>query len=134
MATWDTSIPIVYQGQRFPSRTALAEYLAPRCGKTVSTMQTLLSRYDGDVERAVAPHPPKLRPFSFEGQAFPSRKALAIYLAPRLNRPAQSVESLLIYHHDDIAAVLAAQPYRPTSPRPPHSMLEVPRRRSDRAK
>ena len=55
MATWDTSIPIVYQGQRFPSRTALAEYLAPRCGKTVSTMQTLLSRYDGDVERAVAP-------------------------------------------------------------------------------
>ncbi len=49
------AIPVVYQGQQFPSRNALADHLAPLVGKTRSTLITLLSRYDGDVERAVAP-------------------------------------------------------------------------------
>jgi hypothetical protein len=74
------AIPTVYQGQQFPSRAALADHLALFSGKTRSTMQTLLSRYDGDVERAVAS--PR-RPITFEGQTFPHRKALAEYLAPR---------------------------------------------------
>ena len=115
MVAWDTSaIPIVYQGQRFASRAALAKYLAPRCGKTPSTLMSLLSRYEGDVERALAAHPSRrLRPLTFEGQTFASRRALAIHLAPRLNRPALSVEQLLIFYHDDIAKVLAARPYKP---------------------
>ena len=106
------AIPIVYQGRQFPNRAALAKHLAPLVGKTRSTLITLLSRYDGDVERAVAPFS-QHRPITFEGQAFPHRKALATYLAPRLHRPARSVEGLLIQHNDDVEAVLLARPYRP---------------------
>ena len=105
------AIPIVYQGQQFPNRAALARHLAPLVGKTRSTLITLLSRYDGDVERAVAPLSQR-RPITFEGQVFPHRKALAEYLAPRLHRPARSVEGLLINHNDDVEAVLLARPYR----------------------
>ena len=43
---------------------------------------------------------------------FPHRKALAEYLAPRLRRPAKSVQGLLMYYNDDVEAVLAAKPYR----------------------
>ena len=57
MTSSGKAIPIVYQGQQFPNRAALAEHLAPLVGKTRSTLITLLSRYDGDVERAVAPSP-----------------------------------------------------------------------------
>jgi hypothetical protein len=103
------AIPVVYQGQQFPSRNALADHLAPLVGKTRSTLITLLSRYDGDVERAVAP---QRRSIAFEGQVFPHRKALAEYLAPRLHRPARSVEALLINYNDDVEAVLLARPYR----------------------
>ena len=105
------AIPIVYQGQQFPNRAALADHLAPLVGKTRSTLITLLSRYDGDVERAIASLSPR-RPITFEGQVFPHRKALAEYLAPRLHRPARSVEGLLINHNDDVEAVLLARPYR----------------------
>jgi hypothetical protein len=105
----DNAIPIAYRGQRFPSRQALADHLAPLVGKTRSTMRTLLSRYDGDVERTLAS---RRRPITFEGQAFPHRKALAQYLAPRLHRPIRSVEGLLRCHNDDVAAVLLARPYR----------------------
>jgi hypothetical protein len=105
----DNAIPIAYRGQRFPSRQALADHLAPLVGKTRSTMRTLLSRYDGDVERTLAS---RRRPITFEGQAFPHRKALAQYLAPRLHRPVRSVEGLLRCHNDDVAAVLLARPYR----------------------
>ena len=100
-------IPIVYQGQQFPSRKALADHLAPLVGKTRSTLVTLLFRYDGDVERAVA----QRRPITFEGQVF-HRAALAEYLAPRLHRPARSVEVLLRNYNDDVEAVLLARPYR----------------------
>jgi hypothetical protein len=104
-----SAIPIVYQGQQFPSRKALADHLAPLVGKTRSTLITLLSRYDGDVERAVA-H--QRRSIAFEGQVFPHRTALAEHLAPRLHRPARSVEVLLRNYNDDVAAVLLASPYR----------------------
>jgi hypothetical protein len=106
------AIPIVYQGQQFPNRAALARHLAPLVGKTRSTLITLLSRYDGDVDRAVTP---QRRSIAFEGQVFPHRKALealAEYLAPRLHRPARSVEGLLRCHNDDVEAVLLARPYR----------------------
>jgi hypothetical protein len=104
-----SGFPIVYQGQQFASRTALADHLAPLVGKTRSTLITLLSRYNGDVERALAS---RRRPITFEGQAFPHRKALAQYLAPRLHRPVRSVEALLINYNDDVEAVLVARPYR----------------------
>ena len=116
-ASANNAIPIVYQGRQFPSRQALADYLTPLVGKTKSTMRTLISRYDGDVERALAPRKRVHRPMTFEGQVFPHRKALAKYLAPRLQRPAKSVEGLLLAYHDDVAAVLAAKPYRPAAPR-----------------
>jgi hypothetical protein len=106
-----SGIPIVYQGQQFPSRKALAKHLAPLVGKKRSTLITLLSRYDGDVERAVAPSSQR-RPITFEAQVFPHRKALAEYLAPRLHRPARSVEALLRNYNDDVEAVLLARPYR----------------------
>ena len=105
------AIPITYQGQQFPNRAALAKHLAPLVGKTRSTLITLLSRYDGDVERAIAPLSQR-RPITFEGQVFPHRKALAEYLAPRLHRPARSVQGLLINYNDDVEAVLFARPYR----------------------
>jgi hypothetical protein len=109
MTSSGKAIPIVYQGQQFPTRAALARHLAPLVGKTRSTLITQLSRYDGDVERAVAPG---RRPITFEGRVFPHRKALAEYLAPRLHRPVRSVEWLLFSHNDDVAAVLLASPYR----------------------
>ena len=52
------------------------------------------------------------RPITFEGRVFPHRKALAEYLAPRLHRPARSVQGLLMCHNDDVEAVLLARPYR----------------------
>ena len=109
MTSSGKAIPIVYQGQQFPNRAALADHLAPLVGKTRATLITLLSRYDGDVERALAPG---RRPITFEGRVFPHRKALAEYLAPRLHRPARSVEVLLRNYNDDIEAVLLARPYR----------------------
>jgi hypothetical protein len=115
MTSSGKAIPIVYQGRQFPNRAALARHLAPLVGKTRSTLITLLSRYDGDVERVVAPIS-RRRPITFEGQVFPHRKALAEYLAPRLNRPARSVEGLLIHHNDDVEAVLLARPYRQRPP------------------
>jgi hypothetical protein len=83
--------------------------------RSVTTMRSLISRYDGDVERALTSRRPH-RQMTFEGQVFPHRKALAKYLAPRLQRPARSVEGLLLAYNDDIAAVLAAKPYRQRSP------------------
>ena len=85
----------------------------PRKRKVVAlaTLISLLSRYDGDVERAIASLSPR-RPITFEGQVFPHRKALAEYLAPRLHRPARSVERLLKCHNGDVEAVLLARPYR----------------------
>jgi hypothetical protein len=68
MTSSGRAIPIVYQGQQFPNRTALADHLAPLVGKTRSTLITLLSRYDGDVERVVAPLSHR-RPITFEEQA-----------------------------------------------------------------
>jgi hypothetical protein len=106
------AIPIIYQGQQFPNRAALAKHLAPLVGKTRLTLITLLSRYDGDVERVVA----QRRPIAFEGQVF-HRAALAEYLAPRLHRPARSVEVLLRNYNDDVEAVLVARPYRRRSRR-----------------
>ena len=41
-----SGIPIVYLGQQFPSRKALAEHLAPLLGKSVRAVAMALSRYD----------------------------------------------------------------------------------------
>ena len=116
MTSSGKAIPIVYQGRQFPNRTALARHLAPLVGKTRSTLITLLSRYDGDVERAANPIS-RRRSIAFEGQVFPHRKALAQYLAPGLHRPVRSVAGLLLHHNDDVEAVLLARPYRQRSRR-----------------
>ena len=48
------AIPAVYQGRQFPSRSALAEHLAPLIGLTPRTVAVLLSKYDGDAGRIFA--------------------------------------------------------------------------------
>jgi hypothetical protein len=85
------AIPIVYQGRQFPNRAALARPLAPLVGKTRSTLITLLSRYDGDVKRAVARFP-QCRPITFAGgeRDSPPAPSDAGRPAPRLPRPTQS--------------------------------------------
>ena len=108
--------PIEYDGRQFPSRRALAEYLAPLLGRSVATLKSLLSRYDGDIAKVVREHPQRRR-MEFEGVAFPTRRALAQYLATRMDRPALSVERLLVFYNDDVAAVLQTRrrPRRPAA-------------------
>ena len=45
--------PIEYDGRQFPSRRALAKYLSPLLGRSVTTLTSLLSRYDGDIAKVV---------------------------------------------------------------------------------
>jgi hypothetical protein len=45
------AIPIVYQGQQFPSRKALAEHLAPLLGRSVAAMKGSLYRHNDNIER-----------------------------------------------------------------------------------
>jgi hypothetical protein len=47
-------IPCIYQGWQFPSSSALATYLAPLTGLKRESLQVLLSKYDGNVERILA--------------------------------------------------------------------------------
>ena len=107
----DMSIPIVYRGQRFPSRKALALHLAPLLGQSVNTLLSRLTRYDGDVERAIVgrhelcePHPT-----AFEGQVFPSRQALARHLSPLLGRSVTTLASLLSRYNGDVERVVRSR-------------------------
>jgi DNA-binding CsgD family transcriptional regulator len=53
IAHGDNAIPIIHQGQHFPSRTALAKHLAPLLGKSVAALKATLHRCNGDVRRVV---------------------------------------------------------------------------------
>ena len=104
----DMSIPIVYRGQRFPSRKALALHLAPLLGQSVNTLLSRLTRYDGDVERAIVGRHElcEPRPTAFEGQVFPSRQALARHLSPLLGRSVTTLASLLSRYDGDVERVV----------------------------
>jgi hypothetical protein len=93
------SIPTIYSGQTFPSRRALAKHLSRLTGRSLSTVEQFLSRHDGDAEAFMA-HVQSVQadnriPAIYEGRTFPSRTALAQYLAPLLGRPRRSVEQSL---------------------------------------
>jgi hypothetical protein len=107
----DMSIPIVYRGQRFPSRKALALHLAPLLGQSVNTLLSRLTRYDGDVERALVGRYElcEPRPIAFEGQVFPSRQALARHLSPLLGRSIATLSSLLSRYDGDVERVVRSR-------------------------
>jgi hypothetical protein len=122
-------IPIVYAGQEFPSRQALARHLVPIVGKTLDALNRALSRHDGNVERVLGPPAnrgpvPKPRPAPkpipvyvvFEGRAFSSRRAFARHLADELGRRLRVVEWMLQKHHDDVPAAVAALAARRSPP------------------
>ena len=46
-------IPIEYDGVHYPSHKALAQHLAAIKGGAIGTWKTRLSRFDGDVARAL---------------------------------------------------------------------------------
>jgi hypothetical protein len=48
-----SGIPIVYQGQQFPSRKALAKHLAPLLGRSVAALEMALCRHNDNIERVV---------------------------------------------------------------------------------
>jgi len=103
--------PIVYQGRQFPTRTALAEHLAPLLGKSVVATRMALYRHNDNVERIRAGRQParNVNPIVYRGQQFPSRKALAAYLAPLLGRSSSRIRALLTKYNGDVARVLATQ-------------------------
>ncbi len=73
-----SGIPIVYRGQQFPSRKALAKHLAPLLGKSVGALAMALSRYDVEhvtdrIQNGVRLSAENTRPISYRGQQFPSR-------------------------------------------------------------
>jgi hypothetical protein len=107
----DTSIPTTYAGETFPSRRALAAHLARLTGRSVSTVEQFLSRNGGDAEAFMA-HARSVQadsriPTVYGGRTFPSRTALADYLAPLLGRPWRSVEQSLCETRGDAELLVA---------------------------
>jgi hypothetical protein len=94
-----SGIPIMYQGQQFPSRKALAEHLAPLLGRSVAALEVALRRYSDNIERVVGglvqPSAGKAIPIVYQGQRFPNRAALARYLAPLVAAGADRIEQVL---------------------------------------
>ena len=74
-------IPIEHGAVHYTSRRALAQHLSATHGQTVDAWMTRLSRFNGDVARALTVKPsPALRP-TWQGKEFPSRWSLAKHLA-----------------------------------------------------
>jgi hypothetical protein len=105
--------PIVYQGRQFPSRIALAQHLAPLLGKSVDAVRMALCRHDGDVEsiRSGRSRASNADPVVYQGRQFPSRRALAEYLAPLLGRSRSMIRALLTKYNGDVERVLATPRY-----------------------
>ena len=115
-------IPIEHDGAHYPSRKALAQHLAAIKGGAIGTWITRLSRFDGDVARALTNKAaPPIR-LTYRGMAFASRKALAQHLAATLGGCPETWSGRLQRAANDVALAIA-----PPSRRPPH------RRRKDRA-
>jgi DNA-binding CsgD family transcriptional regulator len=103
--------PIIYQKRQFPTQKALAEYLAPRLGRSVKALQSALSRYNGDVERIIALGDNAI-PIIHQGRQFPSRTALAKHLAPLLGKSVAALQATLHRCNGDVRRVvdLAVRP------------------------
>jgi hypothetical protein len=110
-ASRHVDLPTTYAGETFPSRRALAAHLARLTGRSVSTVEQFLSRNGGDAEAFVA-HARSVQadsriPTTYDGRTFPSRTALAEYLAPLLGRPWRSVEQSLCETRGDAELLVA---------------------------
>jgi hypothetical protein len=126
---------LIFNGQTFPGRRALARHLAPLTGRTVRACDHLLERYGDDGDHVLA-HISGARTaaFSFNGQSFPSRFALARYLVTLTGRSAKACEQMLRRLGDDVARVVqhyqetSASPKRKSkkAPRPPRGCLLLP--------
>ena len=115
----DSRIPATYDGRTFPSRTALAEHLAPLLGRPWRSVAQSLCKTRGDADllvarvRARAARSSSLAsraatyPVTFEDEVFTSRKELAKRIAPRLGRTASAARNMLRSHGDDPARVFA---------------------------
>ena len=98
--------PIVYQGQQFPSRRALAQHLAPLTGRSVAALQVALSRHKGDLERVLLEKPRRKQPPLYQGQQFPSMTALAEHLAPLTGRSVAALQVALSRHKGNLERTL----------------------------
>ena len=115
-----SGIPIVYRGQQFPSRKALAKHLAPLLGKSVGALAMALSRYDVEhvidrIQNGVRLSAENMRPISYRGQQFPSRAALANYLAPLVGKTKSTLTTMLSRYEGDVERMLLARPMGPIS-------------------
>jgi hypothetical protein len=93
-------IPIAYRGQQFSSRKALAEHLAPLLGKSVRAVAMALGHYDvahviARMQNGARLSADNARPISYRGQQFPSRAALADYLAPLVGKTKSTLTTML---------------------------------------
>jgi hypothetical protein len=101
-------IPITHDGVEYPSRSQLARHLAATLGGNLNTWESRLSLTNGDVARALemANYRRPLLPLSYDGQSFPSRRALARYLATKLGGTRTGWNGRLQRANDDVARVV----------------------------
>jgi AraC-like DNA-binding protein len=104
------AIIIQFDGQTFPTRSALARYLSKRTGRAPHACRALL-RLRGDDAAAVLAYyeqnePIERQRIEFDGQIFPTRIALARYLATQTGRPVRSCLAMLRARNSDGRAVL----------------------------
>ena len=101
-------IPIEFEGVRYPSRTALAQHLAATRGHAVGTWAARLSRFDGDVARAlVGPVKAPRLSLAYQGRSY-TRKGLAQHLAATHGGTIAAWNARLIRRGDDVAASIAS--------------------------
>jgi hypothetical protein len=108
-------IPITHDGIEYPSRAQLARHLAAALGGNLNTWASRLSVTNGDVARALelannrVPH----IPLSYDGCSFPSRRALARYLATKLGGTRTVWNGRLQRANDDVARVVRGRSASP---------------------
>jgi hypothetical protein len=107
-----SGIPIVYQGQQFPSRKALAKHLAPLLGRSVAALEMALCRHNDNIERVVGgglvqPSAGKAIPIVYQGQQFPNRATLARHLAPLVGKKRSTLITLLSRYDGDVERAVA---------------------------
>jgi hypothetical protein len=107
-----------------PSRMAHARALVPILGLSIDMLTLRLKALNDDPQAVVRYYqvhgirrPRSSKPIEYEGQLYPSRRALATALAAAAGRSLGAIQKLLRRHHDDAAAVLAICQTTTTSPR-----------------
>jgi hypothetical protein len=106
-----TSNPISFRGIPYPTRRALARYLASIVHRAEHTVEERLMKLGDDGEAVISYfRQSKMRPpekiLEYEGQRF-NRMQLGRRLAPELGRTVRAVESQLAAMNDDVIAVRA---------------------------